>query len=185
MMKFGGFFPKIEKGDWSYKERLLAAVIDLYNIDKHYARKETLIFSFMEKYGITAPPKVMWGVDDSVREMIKEVIVYLKTDKTALNPLREMLENLLTEIEEMIFKEEAIMIPMCLDVFSLKDWEQIEEDSKEIGYAFIAEPLKWKASKESIEKEKEHEPQRLAAIESAKAMTEAIAKESGLEVSKP
>ena len=27
---------------------------------------------FMEKYGITAPPKVMWGVDDSVREMIKE-----------------------------------------------------------------------------------------------------------------
>ncbi|KLK97104.1 histidine kinase [Lactococcus lactis subsp. lactis] len=35
----------------------------------------------------------MWGVDDSVREMIKEVIVYLKTDKTALNPLREMLEN--------------------------------------------------------------------------------------------
>lgn len=178
-------FSKIEKGDWSYKERLLAAVIDLYNIDKHYARKETLIFSFMEKYGITAPPKVMWGVDDSVREMIKEVIVYLKTDKTALNPLREMLENLLTEIEEMIFKEEAIMIPMCLDVFSLKDWEQIEEDSKEIGYAFIAEPLKWKASKESIEKEKEHEPQRLAAIESAKAMTEAIAKESGLEVSKP
>ena len=42
-------FSKIEKGDWSYKERLLAAVIDLYNIDKHYARKETLIFSFMEK----------------------------------------------------------------------------------------------------------------------------------------
>lgn len=45
-----------------------------------------------------------------------------------------------------------------------KDWEQIEEDSKEIGYAFIAEPLKWKASKESIEREKEREPQRLAAV---------------------
>lgn len=177
-------FSKIEKGDWTLKSRLLAAVEDLYNIDNHYARKETLIFSFMEKYGITAPPKVMWGVDDAVREMNKEVIAYLKTDKTALNPLREMLENLLTEIEEMIFKEEAIMIPMCLDVFSLKDWEQIEEDSKEIGYSFIAEPLKWQASKEAIAKEKEREPQRLVAIESAKAMTADIAKEAAPKVVK-
>ena len=177
-------FSKIEKGDWTLKGRLLAAVEDLYNIDKHYARKETLIFSFMEKYGITAPPKVMWGVDDAVREMNKEVIAYLKTDKTALNPLREMLENLLTEIEEMIFKEEAIMIPMCLDVFSLKDWEQIEEDSNEIGYSFIAEPLKWQASKESIANEKEREPQRLVAIESAKAMTADIAKEEATKVVK-
>ncbi|MGO2499774.1 MAG: DUF438 domain-containing protein [Lactococcus cremoris] len=177
-------FSKIEKGDWTLKGRLLAAVEDLYNIDKHYARKETLIFSFMEKYGITAPPKVMWGVDDAVREMNKEVIAYLKTDKTALNPLREMLENLLTEIEEMIFKEEAIMIPMCLDVFSLKDWEQIEEDSNEIGYSFIAEPLKWQASKESIAMEKEREPQRLVAIESAKAMTADIAKEEATKVVK-
>ena len=177
-------FSKIEKGDWTLKGRLLAVVEDLYNIDKHYARKETLIFSFMEKYGITAPPKVMWGVDDAVREMNKEVIAYLKTDKTALNPLREMLENLLTEIEEMIFKEEAIMIPMCLDVFSLKDWEQIEEDSNEIGYSFIAEPLKWQASKESIAMEKEREPQRLVAIESAKAMTADIAKEEATKVVK-
>lgn len=38
-------FSKIEKGDWTLKGRLLAAVEDLYNIDKHYARKETLIFS--------------------------------------------------------------------------------------------------------------------------------------------
>lgn len=126
----------------------------------------------------------MWGVDDAVREMNKEVIAYLKTDKTALNPLREMLENLLTEIEEMIFKEEAIMIPMCLDVFSLKDWEQIEEDSNEIGYSFIAEPLKWQASKESIAKEKEREPQRLVAIESAKAMTADIANEGAPKVVK-
>lgn len=42
-------FSKIEKGDWTLKGRLLAAVEDLYNIDKHYARKETLIFSFYGK----------------------------------------------------------------------------------------------------------------------------------------
>jgi Uncharacterized conserved protein len=178
-------YKKIEKGDWSLRPRLLAAFEDLYNIDIHYIRKETLIFSFMEKYGITAPPKVMWGVDDAVRESIKEVINYLKTDKVAINPLRELLEDVITEIEEMIFKEEAIMIPMCLEVFSLDDWEQIEEDSAEIGYSFIAAPLKWKASKESRDKEKAREPARLAAIESAKLMTSAIAEDPNNEIARP
>ncbi|MEL5941286.1 DUF438 domain-containing protein, partial [Tetragenococcus halophilus] len=46
---------KIKKGDWQKKEQLVAAIKDLRQIDKHYARKETLIFSYMEKYGITAP----------------------------------------------------------------------------------------------------------------------------------
>ncbi len=169
-------FNKMEKNnDWSVRERLLSALTDLYNIDKHYLRKENLIFSYMEKYGITAPPKVMWGVDDAVREMIKELIAYLNTDKAALNPLREMLDDVISEIEEMIFKEEAIMIPMCLDVFSLDDWEQIESDSAEIGYCFIAEPLKWRASSASREIEKAREPERLAAIEDARKMTDGIA----------
>src|SRR5690554_4623137 len=50
----------------------------LWEIDKHYLRKENLLFPFMEKYGITAPPKVMWGVDDEIRESIKEVRALLE-----------------------------------------------------------------------------------------------------------
>ena len=33
----------------------------LWEIDKHYSRKENLLFPYLEKHGITAPPKVMWG----------------------------------------------------------------------------------------------------------------------------
>lgn len=69
-----GLLVKIKAGDWSQKPRLIHALEDLLQIDKHYARKETLIFSYMEKYGITAPPKVMWGVDDEIREQIKAQI---------------------------------------------------------------------------------------------------------------
>ena len=43
----------------------------LWDIDKHYSRKENLIFPYLEKAGITAPPQVMWGVDDEIREKIK------------------------------------------------------------------------------------------------------------------
>lgn len=170
-----GLLVKIKAGDWSQKPRLIHALEDLLQIDKHYARKETLIFSYMEKYGITAPPKVMWGVDDEIREQIKALIQLAKADKTAYNPIAEKWEAAKNELEEMIFKEEEIMAPMTLDVFSLKDWEKIAEDSFDIGFSFIPEPLPWKASQASLEQEQEREPARQLAIQQAKETTEGIA----------
>lgn len=170
-----GLMTKIQKGDWSVKERLIAALTDLGQLDKHYARKETLIFSFMEKYGITAPPQVMWGVDDDVRDQLKSLQQYLANDRAAFNPLSEKWVTLKNEIEEMIFKEEAIMVPMTLDVFSLRDWENIAADSFDIGFAFIPEPLPWHPSEAALAQEVEREPARLAAIQQAKETTEGIA----------
>ncbi|MGX7196918.1 DUF438 domain-containing protein [Enterococcus olivae] len=179
-----GLLAKIEKGDWQPKERLIAALIDLGQIDKHYARKETLIFAYMEKYGITAPPQVMWGVDDDIRAMIKDLLQYTQQEKIAFNPLMEKWEKVKNEIEEMIFKEEEIMVPMTLDVFTLKDWEQIAADSFDIGFAYIPEPLPFKASQADLEKEAEREPQRLAAVQQAKETTEGIAASLNLEKAK-
>ncbi|GMA45981.1 DUF438 domain-containing protein [Tetragenococcus muriaticus] len=166
---------KIQNGDWQKKPRLTAAIEDLKQIDTHYTRKETLIFSYMEKYGITAPPQVMWGVDDEVRGLIKELLTYIKNPRAAFNPLFEKWEASKNEIEEMIFKEEEIMIPMTLDVFSLRDWENIAEDSYDIGFAYIPEPPLWKAGPSDYAKEKEREPQRQEAIQQAKETTEGIA----------
>lgn len=41
--------------------------------ERHYKRKEELMFPIMESYGHDSPPKVMWGVDDQIRELFKEV----------------------------------------------------------------------------------------------------------------
>lgn len=166
---------KIKAGDWTQKERLLKALKDLRQIDKHYARKETLIFSYMEKYGISAPPKVMWGVDDDIRDMVKALVQLAGDERAAYNPIATKWEETKNEIEEMIFKEEEIMAPMTLDVFSLSDWEKIAADSFDIGFAFIPEPLPWKPSQEALEKESEREPARQLAIQQAKATTDGIA----------
>ena len=55
------------------KNLLLEKLHKLSEIDIHYARKENLFFPYLEKHGITAPPKVMWGVDDEIRAELKEV----------------------------------------------------------------------------------------------------------------
>ena len=54
---------------------LLAKELEkLTAIDLHYTKKETLIFPYLEKYGITGPTKVMWGVDNEIKTDLKAMI---------------------------------------------------------------------------------------------------------------
>lgn len=134
---------------------LLNRVKDLYQIDKHYSRKENLLFPFMEKYEITTPPKVMWGVDDEIRNGIKEVLENLKNRTDEENILRK-LENVITRVLDMIFKEENILFPMIVDLFTEDEWLTVERESEEIGYCFIDKKEQWKPERVDIEaKERE------------------------------
>ena len=123
------------------KNALEEAVNQLYTIDVHYQRKENLIFPLMEKYGITAPPQVMWGVDDEVRAKIKEVLAMLKNDASKPDELSTKLGAATDQIKEMIFKEEQIMLPMTLDAFDDNDWDSVEAGSDEFGYTLIGKPV--------------------------------------------
>ena len=53
----------------------------LMDVDKHYQRKENLLFPYLEKMGITGPPKVMWGKHDEVRDMLKSAIETLSINE--------------------------------------------------------------------------------------------------------
>ncbi|HBX45127.1 MAG TPA: DUF438 domain-containing protein, partial [Porphyromonadaceae bacterium] len=44
---------------------------NLWDVDKHYKRKEYLLFPYLEKHLITGPPKVMWGKHDEIRSLLK------------------------------------------------------------------------------------------------------------------
>jgi len=47
---------------------------DLMDVDKHYKRKENLLFPHFEKNNLPGPPTVMWGKDDEVRTLLRETI---------------------------------------------------------------------------------------------------------------
>ncbi len=127
---------------------------DLREIDKHYARKENLLFPYLEKYGITAPPKVMWGVDDEIRALIKEtrnfLAAYLAGDGN-----KELVTGKVNEtvnrVGEMIFKEENILFPMMLDTLSEDEWAKISAESGEIGYCLIEPQGTWKPVLTNVE----------------------------------
>ena len=82
-------FERFEKDD--SEENVYKLIEDLnllLDIDKHYSRKENLLFPYLEKYGIYGPTQVMWGVDDNIRDAIKEakqkLMHYRHEDKQAV-----------------------------------------------------------------------------------------------------
>src|SRR5690625_946387 len=61
----------LEEPDAELEKGLNHQLDILWDFDKHYTRKENSFFPIMEKYGNTAPPQVMWGVDDEIRDLFK------------------------------------------------------------------------------------------------------------------
>ena len=124
-----------------WKETVAAlrnALDDLYQVHIHYLKKENLIFPLLENYGITAPPKVMWGVDDEIRGKIKRAKSALEGPETALAAV--LVEEALTQLEEMIFKEDNILFPMCLENLKPAEWGMIARESGDIGWCLIEGP---------------------------------------------
>ncbi|WP_179031417.1 DUF438 domain-containing protein [Paenibacillus kribbensis] len=123
--------------------KLLEDLSLLMDLDKHYSRKENLVFPYLERYGIFGPTKVMWGVDDGIRNSIKEA----KNLLTQYNGDRELigkaLAHIISEVNEMIFKEENILLPMALGKLTEDEWLKIARESEEIGFCLTAPEREW------------------------------------------
>ena len=144
--------PNLKKWEKDHSEQTLSkikqALSDLATIGKHYARKETSFFPLMTKYGITAPPQVMWGVDDKIRRLIKEANNVVNENDVDPAKLRKIIDEVSHEVLEMIFKEEEIMVPMIDEVASPADWGNVKDEEKQIGYTLINPPMNWKPKEE-------------------------------------
>lgn len=123
--------------------KLLEDINLLFDIDKHYSRKENLLFPFLEKYGIYGPTKVMWGVDDGIRLGIKEIKAKLADYGGNREELLGLMERVLKEVSEMIFKEENILLPMALEKLTEDEWLKIAKESDEIGYCLVSPAEEW------------------------------------------
>lgn len=120
----------------------------LHDVDKHYQRKEYLLFPYLEQEGITGPPKVMWGKHDEIRELLKGSLDVLQTNDTDAEELlaaaEMVLEPALQSIDEMTIKEEDILFPMALDTLHEGDWYEIDQQSIEIGFCLYDPDTSWK-----------------------------------------
>jgi len=137
MSKHLAHFAEIDSEENVYK--LLEDCNLLLDIDKHYSRKENLIFPYLERYGIYGPSTNMWRIDDFIRDAIKETrkkLMEYNGDKSAVI---HAINYCIKEVNDMIYREENILFPMCLMNFTEDEWVKIAHESDEIGFC-LTEP---------------------------------------------
>ena len=120
----------------------------LLDVEKHYQRKENLLFPFLEKHGITGPPKVMWGKHDEVRGLLKKARAALRDIRETKGArvraaIAESMRPASRAVEEMIYKEEEILLPMSLDTLSDDEWYEVDRQSPEIGFCLFDPKQVW------------------------------------------
>ncbi len=131
------------------KEKLLALLDRLSQIDKHFLRKEHQLFPIIEAKGVTGPSKVMWALHDDIRAFIKDVRkrgADGTMEKVAFEALAKM-------VRDMIYKEEHILFPMALETLSEEEWAKVRKGEEEIGYAWITPEGAWNAQAGSFQQE--------------------------------
>lgn len=144
------------------KNRLKGQYNQLTDVDKHYQRKEYLIFPYLEQAGITGPPKVMWGKHDEIREQLKGSLEILNTADISKEELVASSDLVLRPaakgVADMVTKEEEILFPMLMDTLSEADWYEVQKQSLEIGYCLYDPPVEWKPA--GFEEESVNEAQK-------------------------
>jgi DUF438 domain-containing protein len=113
----------------------------LMDVEKHYQRKENLLFACLERHGVTGPSKVMWGKDDEIRELLKGLGEALAIDEIGGDEwslvVQTLLEPALAAVEEMITKEEKILLPMARDTLTNDEWAEIWQESPRYGFCLV------------------------------------------------
>ena len=161
LQKFKNNIKKIEFDAEAVKEeeiqKLRSLTVQLQEFDKHYVRKENILFPYLEKkWENYRPLKVMWSLHDDIRRNLKKLLQLLEDRKNFDMKIRQLLGEILMLMYRMIFKEEHVIFPVAMETLSLKEWKQIQQQSLQMGYVYIEPPqkniLSRKAEKESSTK---------------------------------
>lgn len=114
---------------------------DLMDIEKHYQRKEHVLFSFLERHGISGPSKVMWAKDDDIRGSLKRMNQAAHDCAPVAARCQELGSTLigpaLAAVEEMIFKEENILLPMSQQTLTENEWAEIWAAAPKYGWCLV------------------------------------------------
>jgi DUF438 domain-containing protein len=108
----------------------------------------------------------MWGKHDEARELLDSAVEALSaTQEYSAGEAKSVIELAVKPaadaIEEMIYKEEEILFPMCMDTLDDSEWFDIYNQSLEIGYCLYDPKDEWKPEGIDIVKKEEKEKERI------------------------
>ena len=129
-------------------EQARARLQELRKYEKHYLRKENILFPYLERHGFVGPSSVMWAIHDDIRAGWMALDALLSSgpddDSTAFSArIDEVFEPLSTAIREMFYKEENILYPTALEKLNEEEWMEIRTQEPEVGYCYVEPGNQW------------------------------------------
>lgn len=94
----------------------------------HYAKKGDLLYPLLKvRYGVSGSSDVMWTVDDEIRDELGA----LTKEDNHVEDWQARVDAVLKRAEEMIYKEQNILFPICAVNFTDEEWYGIYQDAKD------------------------------------------------------
>ena len=125
-------------------------ISDFRQIAIHYAKKGDLIYPLLKvRYEISGPSDVMWTVDDEIRDELAAIDKESNHDEEWINRVQAVL----TRADEMIYKENNILFPICAVNFTVEEWYGIYEDAKDYALVYGIEN-RWEEAEKYVQDKK-------------------------------
>lgn len=140
------------------QHKLHEQIIALNEYQKHYIRKENILFPQLEKvWKDFRCMHVMWSMHDDMRNAIKNLDGLLLDKKMDLGQFNREIGNLFFAVYPVIYREENILFPIAHEDIDVALWKEMKQQAAEIGYAFIdAPPVQSTEIKKNPTKEWKH-----------------------------
>lgn len=134
-------------------EKVEHIIAHLKDSESHYLREENVLFPVLEKHGVTQPPAIMWMEHDRIREIKKRLYsTWDGRDGKNYDEFVNSLSNGAQELNEMLsshfYKENNILFPLSMRIFSEEEWDEVARNFDDIGYCCFTPPQRWKKEKE-------------------------------------
>lgn len=123
-------------------QEIYVRIEDFAEFEKHYSRKENIFFPYFEnQYPEYKCLGVMWSIHDDIRRIRKELLQALGADQPDLNLINKLIGDLFFLMYTIIFREEYLLFPVALNAVSSDLWDEMNQQSVELGFSFIDTPV--------------------------------------------
>jgi|GEM_PF-197814 len=131
-------------------------MLQLGQFFNHFHRKEKLMFPILERYGHFTLTRIMWGDDDQIRNLFKGTKSMIeRLPELPFKYVKKSFDLFVRKFKDMIFQEEAFLLPVLCHYFTEEDWLAIAKESDAFGFAVIDPDGKWVNNQEATHAENE------------------------------
>jgi DUF438 domain-containing protein len=137
-----------------YFEAVKRILVELRKIRLHYRKIQMLVFPYLERRGIVAVPRVLWGREDQVIVKIRQLLEIMSrveaVDEASAKLVAEKALEIAREASELVFRENKILYPAVYALLSEGEWVAIAEIASEMGWLVDVGEVEWRPSAKPV-----------------------------------